>query len=39
MYLDKYNSPEREAIIHEMMGDAEMMAHSISTQQNVYVKK
>ena len=39
MYLDKYNSPERESIIHEMMGDAEKMAHSISTQQNVYVKK
>ena len=39
MYLDKYNTPEREAVIHEMMGDAEKMAHSITTQQGVYVKK
>jgi hypothetical protein len=39
MYVDKYNTPEREAVIHEMMGDAEKMAHSISTQQGVYVKK
>jgi len=39
MYLDKYNTPEREAVIHEMMGDAEKMAHSISMQQNTYVKK
>jgi hypothetical protein len=39
MYVDKYNTPDREKIIHEMMGDAEKMAHSISTQQNVYVKK
>lgn len=39
MYVDKYNTPEREKVIHEMMGDAEKMAHSISTQQNVYVKK
>ena len=39
MYLDKYNTPEREAVIHEMMGDAEKMAHSISMQQGVYVKK
>jgi hypothetical protein len=39
MYVDKYNTPEREAVIHEMMGDAEKMAHSITTQQGVYVKK
>jgi hypothetical protein len=39
MYLDKYNTPEREAVIGEMMGDAEKMAHSISTQQATYVKK
>jgi hypothetical protein len=39
MYLDKYNSPEREAVIRDMMGDAEIMGHSISTQQNTYVKK
>jgi hypothetical protein len=39
MYLDKYNNAEREDIIREMMGDAEKMAHSISTQQNTYVKK
>jgi hypothetical protein len=39
MYLDKYNNPEREKIILEMMGDAEMMGHSISTQQGTYVKK
>jgi hypothetical protein len=39
MYLDKYNSPEKRKIIEEMMGDAEHMAHSISTQQGIYVKK
>lgn len=39
MYLDKYNTPEREAVIRDMMGDAEIMGHSISTQQNIYVKK
>lgn len=39
MYLDKYNTPERKKIIEEMMGDAEQMAHSISTQQQTYVKK
>lgn len=39
MYLDKYNTIEREGIIREMMGDAEKMAHSISTQQQTYVKK
>jgi len=39
MYLDKYNTPEREDVIKEMMGDAEKMAHSISTQQGTYVKK
>lgn len=39
MYLDKYNTPENEKVIKEMMGDAEMMAHSISTQQATYVKK
>jgi hypothetical protein len=39
MYVDKYNTPERESVIHEMMGDAEKMAHSITTQQGVYVKK
>ena len=39
MYLDKYNTPDREKIINEMMGDAEMMSHSISTQQGTYVKK
>lgn len=39
MYLDKYNTPESEKVIKEMMGDAEMMAHSISTQQSTYVKK
>ena len=38
MYLDKYNTPERKKIIEEMMGDAEQMAHSISTQQQTYVK-
>ena len=39
MYLDKYNTNGREDIIKEMMGDAEKMAHSISTQQSTYVKK
>jgi hypothetical protein len=39
MYIDKYNTPEREKVIHEMMGDAEMMAHSMTTQQTVYKKK
>jgi hypothetical protein len=39
MYLDKYNTPEREEVIREMMGDAEKMAHSISMQQGTYVKK
>jgi hypothetical protein len=39
IYLDKYNTPERESVIREMMGDAEKMAHSISMQQNTYVKK
>jgi len=39
IYLDKYNTPERENVIREMMGDAEKMAHSISMQQNTYVKK
>ena len=39
MYLDKYNTPERKKIIEEMMGDAEQMAHSISTQQQTYVKE
>jgi len=39
MYLDKYNTPERESVIKDMMGDAEIMGHSISTQQNIYVKK
>lgn len=39
MYLDKYNTPERESVIRDMMGDAEIMGHSISTQQNIYVKK
>ena len=39
MYLDKYNNPDKEKIIKEMMGDAEMMAHSIVTQQKTYVKK
>jgi hypothetical protein len=39
IYLDKYNTPEREKIIVEMMGDAEKMSHSISTQQEIYVKK
>jgi DNA-binding protein Fis len=38
MYLDKYNTPEREDVIKEMMGDAEKMSHSISTQQGIYVK-
>ena len=38
MYLDKYNTPERRSVIAEMMGDAEQMAHSIGTQQNIYVK-
>jgi hypothetical protein len=38
MYTDKYNSPERQKVIHEMMGDAEKMSHSISMQQNTYVK-
>lgn len=38
MYVDKYNSPERQKVIHEMMGDAEKMSHSISMQQNTYVK-
>ncbi len=38
MYVDKYNSPERQNVIHEMMGDAEKMSHSISMQQNTYVK-
>lgn len=38
MYLDKYNTPERKKIIEEMMGDAEQMAHSITTQQQTYVK-
>lgn len=39
MFVDKYNTPEREKVIHEMLGDAEKMAHSIGTQQGVYVKK
>ena len=39
MYLDKYNTEERDTIIKEMMGDAEKMSHSISTQQSIYVKK
>jgi hypothetical protein len=39
MYLDKYNTPEREDVIREMMGDADKMAHSISMQQGTYVKK
>jgi hypothetical protein len=39
MYLDKYNTAEREDVIKEMMGDAEKMAHSITTQQGTYVKK
>ena len=39
MFLDKYNTPKFERIIREMFGDAEMMAHSVSTQQNTYVKK
>lgn len=39
MYIDKYNTPEREKVIHEMMGDAEKMAHSMTTQQTVYKKK
>lgn len=39
MFVDKYTTPEREKVIHEMMGDAEKMAHSISMQQNTYVKK
>lgn len=39
MYLDKYNNPEKEQVIKEMMGDAEKMAHSITTQQKTYVKK
>jgi hypothetical protein len=38
MYVDKYNSPERQKVIHEMMGDAVKMSHSISMQQNTYVK-
>jgi len=38
MYLDKYNTPERRSVIAEMMGDAEQMAHSIGTQQHIYVK-
>lgn len=39
MFVDKYNTPEREKVIHEMLGDAEKMAHSIGTQQHIYVKK
>jgi len=39
MYLDKYNTPENEKVVREMMGDADKMSHSISTQQNIYVKK
>jgi len=39
MYLDKYNTADREEVIKEMMGDAEKMAHSINTQQGTYVKK
>lgn len=39
MYLDKYNNAEKEQVIKEMMGDAEKMAHSITTQQKTYVKK
>lgn len=39
MYLDKYDTPEMKKVIKEMMGDAEMMAHSIVTQQKTYVKK
>jgi hypothetical protein len=38
MYLDKYTTPERKKIIEEMMGDADQMSHSISTQQQTYVK-
>jgi hypothetical protein len=39
MFLDKYNNPDKEGVIKEMMGDAEKMAHSITTQQKTYVKK
>jgi hypothetical protein len=39
MYLDKYNNADKEQVIKEMMGDAEKMAHSITTQQKTYVKK
>jgi len=39
MFVDKYNTPDREKVIHEMLGDAEKMSHSIATQQIVYVKK
>jgi hypothetical protein len=38
MFVDKYTTPERQKVIGEMLGDAEAMAHSIGTQQNVYVK-
>ena len=39
MYCDKYNCPEYEGVIKEMIGDADKMGHSISMQQNTYVKK
>jgi len=39
MFLDKYNNADKEQVIKEMMGDAEKMAHSITTQQKTYVKK
>lgn len=39
MYCDKYSCPEYDDVIKEMMGDADKMGHSISMQQNTYVKK
>jgi hypothetical protein len=39
MYLDKYGGGLYDEVIKEMMDDADKMGHSLSMQQNTYVKK
>lgn len=37
-FIEKYNDPKYANVISEMFGDADMMSHSVITQQKVYKK-
>jgi hypothetical protein len=37
IFLEKYKDPETQAVIRDMMGTANAMAHTIGTQQGTYV--